>query len=127
MTNFEITVFFCSCADESDYIPLVNQEFIIPASSSVDESHCFAFQIRGDRIHESDETLSIVIHTENSDDVISGESTVDICILDDGDGKFPIAIRVSQLLFTLKGAALLLQQLSVPHTQTQCVCILQFL
>ena len=80
--------------DETDYIPLVNQQFVIPATSApipavlFPEHTCATYQlVRGDDIREPRETFSINISPQNAFDVISGPASLTIIIPADGDGE----------------------------------------
>ncbi len=70
--------------DESDYVPIENQEVVLPAVYTV--SHCFPLHVRGDLIKEGDEELSLTFQTINAQDSLL-QTSITILIVGDGDGK----------------------------------------
>ena len=72
--------------DASDFLPLTNEQFIIPLSTPLNQDVCFDLSINGDVIREADEAFTVTITVGNSNDVIVGPNTVTVTILDDNDG-----------------------------------------
>ena len=76
------------CADEDDYVPLVDHPLIIPAQSTAGNIQCTMYQVLGDDIREAEETFTISFGTENENDEISAVTMVTVTIPNDGDCKF---------------------------------------
>ena len=69
-------------------MPLLNQPFVIPSASAVGQSVCVTYQlVWGDDIRESEETFSVIVSSENPNDMISGVSSVTITIPVDNDSE----------------------------------------
>lgn len=72
--------------DPVDYVEIINGLLTIPAGSERPFEACSSVTIKGDLIREDDETFSVVLTPENSNDIITSTVSFRVTILDDGDG-----------------------------------------
>ena len=78
-----------NCADESDYVPLLDVILGFPADPFLSEGStvCQTVSVIGDDVMEADETFTIVATPVMNIDVIIGPATVTIAIANGDDGK----------------------------------------
>ncbi len=74
--------------DTSDFIPLVDEPFIIPKTTPVNTDICFRVDILGDNVCEESELFSITVMAANLLDTITGSNEADITVFDNGDSKW---------------------------------------
>ncbi len=73
--------------DTSDFIPLVNEEFIIPASTPANTDVCYQLSILGDSICEQSELFSVSVTLTNPLDTLTGSDEADVTVFDNGDSE----------------------------------------
>lgn len=73
--------------DANDFQPLQGVLLTIPSAATPGAVVCQAITVIGDDIMEEDESFTVTVTPQNSNDDITGSTTVTITIPDDGDGK----------------------------------------
>ena len=73
-------------AGEQDFLPLTNQELVIASTVIEGESVCTNITVVGDDILEANETFTVFVAVNNSNDRIIGPITATVIIIQDGDG-----------------------------------------
>ena len=85
-TNSVILVSF-SYAGASDFSQLTNEVLSLPSTTAVSTAVCRDIAVTADMIVEENEIFTISVQTSNPNDVILGQTTATITIVDD-DSKY---------------------------------------
>lgn len=84
-----------SSADSNDFVPLSNETFVIPSSTSADQIMCFQLEVIGDDICEENEMYFVTVTPSDPLDTITGTNIATVTIVNDADSKSILAQCVS--------------------------------